>query len=166
MSGQADPINAAALQDHMVPSVELLAVNLHTVEYDYVGGAIPRGSDREAPVQFSLVAHRPSKSHIIVEFGLKIHDAEMMKMNVVYRARFRRSDLPETLAERDEYWRIVCAKLAPIVMYPYIRETVHSLTSKSGLPNAILPVLNVGAIVEPASINLPKEPENDDDLPD
>lgn len=130
--------------------VELIALNLHDVAFHATGRA-PNG-ETEAGIRLGVRTSRPSRSELIVQLTMDLDHAEVLKFSVQYRLRLRLSRDPE--GDLDDFWRLCAARLAPTIAFPYFRETVNSLTAKANIP-LLLPVTNVGALLDPSEIKLP-----------
>jgi hypothetical protein len=146
-------------QEDVGPGVELLAINLHDVIFHASGRAWDPDSD--SSLSLSVGTTRPSRLEIIVQVSLEVDDGPVVRATVAYRLRLK---VTKDLADGDleAFLRLTAARLAPVIAYPYIRETLHGLAMKSGLP-LVLPIANVGAMLNPDQVNVPPAPEEEDD---
>ena len=64
---------------------------------------------------------------------------DVVTLKVEFHGRFKvdESSFP---MDRLDHW---ADHNAPMVLYPYIREHVYSLTSKVGLPEGLLPLIEI-----------------------
>ncbi|MBR9991200.1 MAG: hypothetical protein KFH98_15670 [Gemmatimonadetes bacterium] len=132
--------------------VNLLAVNLHDVEFKRLKD--PDGPlDAGGQLQLAIKVARPNETDLVVHILFRTEHPQLFKASALYGLRFRLEDDAD-VGDREEYWRLVAAQLAPVIAYPYARETLNSLAAKAGISGLILPVLNVGAIVPPSDISL------------
>lgn len=46
----------------------------------------------------------------------------------------------------------VAVRVGPVVVYPYLRETLSTLSTRAGMAPIVLPVMNVGAVFDPADL--------------
>ena len=152
-SSEAGPVTNAPEQTISAPTpgVKLRALVLHELEFKRFGGQAPP-AELEVPTRFRLGTHRLAEDALGVEFSLEIEQEDVVAFRIVYRAVFvRETDRP---APEDDlpFWRSVAGRVAPIVIFPYMRETFTGLAAKAGLPQLFLPVLNIGGIFPSESI--------------
>lgn len=143
------------------PGAELKSVHLQDAHLRRLG-SWPK-SGKKAPqfdTEFGLTAKRLTDSLLGVEFGVTVKRERVVDAHVKYRMTFEVQGEPGE--ERDSMLRGVAARLAPIVAYPYVRETITSLFLKAGGPHLILPVLNVGALFSPDEIKITELEDNED----
>jgi preprotein translocase subunit SecB len=132
-------------------AVELIALNLHGVTFRMQG----RGAGvRDVRLNLSLNTGRPSSSDLLVRLTFSIEDADVFKAEAGYGLRFRLKEDAQ-LEDVATYWRTVAAQLAPVITYPYVRELINSLGLQSGMGRALLPVMNIGAVISPDSVEIP-----------
>jgi preprotein translocase subunit SecB len=136
-----------------VPKADLLTLQLHGVEFRKLGDwPLPKGHESNLEINFAVSAVRFDEGQLGVEFGAIIHREDVVRLTIDYRLVFR-VHAAETESE-DTLFREVASRIAPIVAYPYIRETVSSLFTKAGGPHLTLPVLNVGGMFSPDQIEV------------
>jgi preprotein translocase subunit SecB len=103
--------------------------------------------------RFSLGATRLEAGVLGVDFGVDFEFPDVCHLKVSYRMVFQVDVTPGE--DETVLFQKVASRLAPIVSFPYIRETIASLTVKAGASVPILlPVLNVGAIFKPEAISI------------
>lgn len=77
-----------------------------------------------------------STLHMLVRLTDDEHDSVFAEIRVAYSAGYR-SDLEMT----DEIFEVFGDLNLPVNVYPYLREYVHTATSRMGLPGLVLPTL-------------------------
>ena len=134
-------------------AVTVNAVVLHSASFETIGSMPVAGDERHMETTFELSTSWTEEGLLGVQFGLAVEIKETCNANIVFRGYFRRPDGQEPKAREDPFWQTVAARLAPTMIYPYIRETFTSLALKAGAPTTlILPVINVGAIWKPDEV--------------
>lgn len=112
------------------------------------------GDVAEPPiVNFELGVARPSNVGLDIKLDVSLTHEGVLRAGLTYVGRFLR--LEAGAAPREEDLRFFAAKIAPTVLYPFIRETLASLVVKTGLPPLILPVLNFGEVFDPNEVEIP-----------
>lgn len=109
--------------------------------------------ENEARFRLRFSAARTEDASVTIELGAEGTTPENMRFEIGYQATLTveqpdangGADLGETLAN-------VAFRLGPVVAYPYIRETLTTLTTKAGIQSVVLPIINVGAIFEPSEL--------------
>lgn len=143
-----------------VPKAELLTLHLHGAEFRTLENwPPPNGEALNIEINFAVSAVRLEGDQLGVEFGAIINREGLVHLTIDYRLIFRVR--PDEAESEDDLFRKVASRIAPIVAYPYIRETASSLFVKAGGPHLTLPVLNVGGMFSPDQIeigSLPQEP--------
>jgi len=136
--------------------VQLTALFLRSLRFERLPqNEAPAPTSGELDANIGLGVGRPARDRLNVELSVAFETPGAARVEVTYLAQFRRaSDAPAETPEED-YWRAIAAQVAPVVLYPYIRETINSLTGKAGIPSMILPVVNFRAMFDPAEIAIP-----------
>ena len=137
----------------LTPGIRLHALTLHDVEFRRTGAKVP-AADTEIPTLFQLGTTRLQAEALGVEFSLEVNLPDTFFARVVYRAVFVREGPPVSAEEEEAMWRAVAGRVAPMAIYPYIRETLSGLTARAGLPAVVLPILNIGGMFPPESIRI------------
>jgi preprotein translocase subunit SecB len=151
------PTRPAKPASQVRSSANLVGMALHEARFKRIGPwPVPREDDGfDADTQFGLTARRLNRGELGVELELKVTVPEVFESAVSYRMQF--SFDPDEIDEM-ETCRAIAARVAPIVSYPYIREVLSSLAMRAGSPVPFtLPVLNVGAMFDPESIEITDE---------
>ncbi len=129
---------------------QVVALSLQELSFERLEGAPPEGK-HETPVEFGLSVGDPSSGSLPIRLAVTIDERPAYRLRVVYGAVFRPTeDAPDE--NREASWRIVAARLAPTILYPFIRETIATVLQKAGLPALIAPVINFASLLPPEEI--------------
>jgi preprotein translocase subunit SecB len=146
---------------------EIHRLTLQLLEfYRTSDGDIEPGVDVDAEIKWSLGLEWIAYQSIIgVELGVTLNAPAHFRLRAVFRAILE----PKAPKEDDMYWRTLAARVGPVVLFPFVRETVAAATARSGFPAAIMPIISAGNLFDPATINMPPVPGHEKpihDLPD
>lgn len=113
----------------------------------------PAAPANEVPVELRIGLFRPSQTLLTVAVTVTVQLEEPFEVQATYAGEF---ELDEDVAEDDQErtLQICAAQLAPLVLYPYLRETVMNLTSRARGDTAVLPILSF-ATTNPEDIKIP-----------
>lgn len=137
-----------------MPGVKLQAVYLDAANFLRLGGN--PSPDSESKINFELTVGREGPDALSTRMILDVLTSGVLETRISYVAHFTRTgEMPPE--KQSEFWQQVVARLAPVILFPYIRETFSGFCSKSGIPNAILPIVNAGRIWDPKEIEIPEE---------
>lgn len=122
----------------------------------------------DAKFRLDLLVYRPAEDRVLVELVAESDEASTATFNVSYRTTLTVQPEPGKAGELDydEVLKNIASQIGPVVVYPYIRETISSVSAKSGLKPIVLPVMNVGAMFDPASLVLPPVPDTEGEQKD
>jgi preprotein translocase subunit SecB len=137
----------------ITPPVNVNLEGLFLLALDFQSKGKPQGGLLNVPVNLKLALLRPEENVLVADLSLTIDMPTVVSATITYRCVFRAAAAP--VEEPNLYWRMVAARIAPAVAYPYIRETFGYLSLKAGHPQPLLPVMNVGAFFDPQTIDLP-----------
>jgi hypothetical protein len=129
--------------------------NLHTLRFSWGGTEPPELTTSE--VEYTLGLHRFGRSEIGVEFGIRIEGVPDLEAEVSYRMIVSLKDGSSEAENPDTALRQIAARLAPVAIYPFLREGLASVATRAGIRDLILPIQNVGALFSPDEISLPEE---------
>lgn len=115
---------------------------------------------QEVEMALSLAFHRHSSRRMVIALGVTVPLDYPYSIEVMYAGDFALADDVDAGDVEDE-WRRTAAELAPIVLYPYVRELVSDLTRRSQAEQLTLPVLAFSAI-DASSIEFPPPPPGAD----
>jgi len=119
-------------------------------------GKLPHEASESPTANFALTIGRPSADALIVELGLSLDHKEVLRSEVVYAGQWVSTDGGEAMSDQD--LKYFAAKVAPSILYPFLRETLASLSVKAGLPPLVLPVVNFERVFNPADVAVPPPP--------
>jgi preprotein translocase subunit SecB len=92
-------------------------------------------------VRFDLRYGRKHERHLGVELRARVEAGDWARVTLAYRVGFVfRGVIGED--ELATSMRLLATQVAPQALYPFIRETVLSLTQKSGGPPITLPLVD------------------------
>jgi preprotein translocase subunit SecB len=133
---------------------------VHARFLDTVGPeAVDATGVTDAGFSLSMLFGRPSSwRRLTIAIGVVFDIEHPFRLEVMYAGEFEMSD--EVLVDdRESHWRKVAAQLAPVILYPYIREVVHNLTGRSQSGELVLPVLSFLGMAE-EELEIPSPPED------
>lgn len=119
---------------------------------------------RSGNPELGLGIQRWSHDTIGVQLSAKIEDVEMISSRI--DCRLELSIIPvdkEREVDFDRELRYAAARVAPVIMYPYIRETIMGLSLKAGLEPVVMPVINVAALFDPEELDVSPFSEEDEE---
>jgi hypothetical protein len=132
------PVIKPAPYDVQPERIFLLEVNIrHLVESS---GFTPaqEGEIEEGEIGVVLTLGRPSDRTLLVCITLQIENSRWYEGATTYGAEFRMGeDVPPEAMEST--WRYVVSQLAPITLYPFLREILLNVTSRTLAPKLVLP---------------------------
>lgn len=120
-------------------------VDVHLVHARYLDtespSVQPRAITDEVPVGLQMAFDRPAVDRMTIALTVRVEIERPYRIEVTYAGQFIMDDTVSE-DEREEVWRRAAAQVAPIVLYPYIRELVSSLTNRGRAEPFVLPVLS------------------------
>lgn len=132
--------------------VRISAPRLVALEFSFTGDALP---DEPLNVEFGLNLHRFGALELGVEFSVEIKDVPDLAARVAFRMIYSLVEGSPEASDPDLAFRLVAARMAPVAMYPFMREALVSVSQKALLEPLLLPVRNIGALWDPGAIALP-----------
>jgi hypothetical protein len=135
--------------------VQITDPALREFTFKYEGtGEIPDG----APINYEwgLSLHRLGLLELGVEFTVGVAVAGL-EGRVVYRVAFELDAGSDAAAEPAKPLTVLATRLAPQILYPYVREVYSSAAHRAGV-NFTLPIQNVGALFSPDQVQIPEAP--------
>lgn len=128
----------------------IVALALQELNFKRLEGAPPKGP-HETPVEFTLAVGEPSSGALPIQLTVQMEEKDAFRVLVTYSVVIQQlQEVPEE--EREQTWRVLAARIAPTVMYPYIRETISSLVQKAAFPSFIAPIINFAKLIPPEEI--------------
>lgn len=133
--------------------VSVVSVALVTCVLERIQILSGETQDDALDITFKLGLGRPSGNELVVQMTFRFERLHGLRLELTYGVHFRRTAPVE---DEDRYWRDVATQVAPVVLYPYVRETVTALTSRAAVPPVILPIVNFKTLIDPASLDIPR----------
>lgn len=144
--------------EHWGGGVQFRQVRLASLVFDAGPDAeVPEDED-EVTGNFILNIARLSLTEIAVEFGLEVEGIPDVTAKCTYRALYRlRPGSPE---ERQPEAALlgVATRVAPVMLYPFVREALQNAASRAGLADFLLQIVNFASLF--SDIELPPLEEN------
>lgn len=143
-------------------SIHLGQPKLHRVRFavadDLVeaSGIQDKKKEQKVDVNFGLTLARPSMNEIGTELAVTFRDNEYPDIEVAYRIEARVDLNEDSTVELEEALKTVAAQISPAALYPYIRETLGSLSTRAGATPIVLPVVNFRRVFDLDAITIPK----------
>jgi hypothetical protein len=139
------------LSDPPRPNATLEGLELLDVEFHRYNDWPTDGGEQSYKSTFTLGASSIQEGQLGVELGIRISEPELFDLEIRYRATFA-AVTPISDDVADEFWRGVATRLAPVVIFPYVRESASAILGRSGNSGFHLPILNVGLMFDPAKV--------------
>lgn len=144
-------------KEHWGQGVEVSSPKLVDLAFRFEGEDLP---DPPFNITYSIALHRFTALRLGVQFGAEIVDIPDFTARAVYRMIFTLKPESPEAADPEHAFGIIIARMAPVAMYPFIREALASISQKALLPALILPVQNVGSLWKVGELELPAPPED------
>lgn len=94
----------------------------------------------------------PQEDLLTVRLRYRMIDPAVMDIDVAYAVVLRRTEKFEFDGDDLTAWRHVAARLAPVILYPFVRETIATTLQKAGLEGPMPPILDFRRVFDPANI--------------
>ncbi len=148
-SGLTDPIDLGDFR-LMISDPELLRITFErNLESEVQSNQGEPADTSDVEFRLGFGAARTGDNAVTIELSVTTADGSPISFDITYRLTLTvepiADDKPIGL---EKVLPEVAARVGPVVMYPYIRETLASLSAKAGRKPFVLPVMNVGAIFE------------------
>lgn len=135
--------------------VQVTGIVLRTLRFERLDHDGVEDTDATLDTSFGIGVGRPGADLLNVELTVSFEKPGAARVEMAYVAQFKRTrDLPRGKSD-EEFWQTVASQVGPVVLYPFIRETATSLTTKAGLGPLLLPIVNFKALFEPKEIAIP-----------
>lgn len=106
------------------------------------------------PVSLTLAFHRHALNRLTIALAVEAEFSKPYRIEVIYAGTFRLTDeVPPD--EIEESWKRCAAQVAPIVLYPFVREIMANLSSRGRSEPLVLPILAFQGL-DPETIKIPK----------
>lgn len=142
------------LAAELAPKAQLTSLELGELHFQR-RGLWPQAGDSgyDVDTRFGIQAVRIGPGELGVKFELSMKLPDVFELMVSYRMTFT-APAPQGIGE-VQFFQRVAARVAPIVAFPYIRESIASITAKAGATSPVLlPIMNVGAMFQPESLKI------------
>jgi preprotein translocase subunit SecB len=129
-----DPIRVSA------PVLRSLEFRRKTAETSSVVGEPP-----EVTVSFSISLKRISFDSLGIELGVTLVDHPRVEASAAYRAVFTIVEATPGVTspgEVDARLAEIVRDVAPVALYPYIREAIGSASTRAGMDQLVLPIVD------------------------
>jgi len=138
-------------------SIRLVAgpeLSLLEVRKDVAAREIPPGH----PVEFklNLGLNRLGENVLGVELSLQIANVPGLALNVAYRAVVEVADPPTDPIALNAAMKQIGGRVAPSLMYPFIRETVVSSLQRALLTAIVPPIVNFANVFDLENLAVPE----------
>lgn len=132
------PLITKAPYDVQPERVFLLEVNIRTTGFALADREIEEGDIEEGEIGVLLTLGRPADRTLLVLITLTFENSRWYEGTTTYGAEFRMAEHvpPEDM---ESTWRYVASELAPITLYPFLREVLLNVTSRTLAPKLVLP---------------------------
>lgn len=140
----------------LVSGIETSAPKMARLRFEWDGAALPE--DAEWAYGWGISVVRPSALRIGVEFMVSIEDIPGLTAEVAYRMIFDLDPDSEEAKNAEHSLRTIAARLAPVAMYPFMREALVSAANRALVTNLILPIVYVGKLFTPEELEFPDAP--------
>lgn len=142
--------------------VRITAPALASLHFEWDGSQAALTLDGPMQVDYVLNVYRFDRLSVGVGFGLHVIGIEGLTASAVFRMKAElEPDSPEA-SEPESAFRQFAARVAPLAIYPFVREALASAAIKANLPAVVLPITNVGGVFTPDEIELPEPPSEGD----
>ncbi len=91
-------------------------------------------------VTYTILLDRQGLRRMGIALSVNVGFQKPYRIEAIYAGTFRLSDAVAD-ADVDEHWRQCAARLAPVILHPFLREVVFNLTSRSRSDGYLLPVI-------------------------
>lgn len=114
----------------------------------------PPEAKHQVDIQVGLGVVPPERDTILVRLEMKVRDESFMRIETAWVVELCKTSSFEFNGTEEEAWRHIAARLAPVLLYPFVRETIVSTLKKAGLDEPIPPILDFRQVFDPDSISL------------
>jgi preprotein translocase subunit SecB len=112
----------------------------------------------EVPFSIKFAFVRPSLRKLVMAMICQIETEKPYALEVMYAGAFLMEE-SFPIDSIETTWKSFAAEVAPVILYPYVREFVSDLTTRGRAASLTLPVLYVGLGLDPDTLILPQPEE-------
>ncbi|MFA5480364.1 MAG: protein-export chaperone SecB [Candidatus Muiribacteriota bacterium] len=133
-----------------INEIDLKEVIVSKINYDFKNELFKNKIENKIEVDFDVNFESFSSSYkqktLIVECPLKISlnfekskkNQNILELNVAYKVLFSLKNKPD-----EEILNFFYRNIVIFIIFPYFRELVNDITTKSGIPGIILPLIKI-----------------------
>ncbi|MFC1531203.1 protein-export chaperone SecB [Gemmatimonadota bacterium] len=132
--------------------IDIVSCRLDHIHFIRRGGSEDVDDSREVDTKVELGVAAPEGDTLSVRLKLTLDDAPVARISVAYVVTLRKTEQFRFEGSEADAWRNIAARLAPVILYPFLRETVATTLQKSGLPGPVPPILDFRRVFEPSEI--------------
>jgi preprotein translocase subunit SecB len=132
-----------------------LGIKIHSCRLDslvFHRRGQPSESEHAIESEVGLGVSEPQGNLLTVRLNYRMADAAVMDIDAAYVVVLRRTEKFEFDGDELTAWRHIAARLAPVILYPFIRETIAATLQKAGLEGPMPPILDFRHVFDPANI--------------
>ena len=137
--------------------IELVSHRLDELHFMREGQPDPGGPARPVDIQVQLSVSEPEGESLSVRVGLRMKDPSVMSIDAAYIVVLRMTDQFLFEGSVEEEWKKIASRLAPVILYPFLRETIASTLQKAGLEVPMTPILDFRRVFDPDQIRFESE---------
>ena len=132
---------------------------LRQVQFEVLPTADPESADNA--MSLGLGVDRLGQWAVGIELTAQSEDDSPVVFSIAYRVVLTVEPVGNSGPDIDSDTTLkeVSARLGPVILYPYVRETLSSLSVKAGRKPLVLPVINAGMAFDPGEVELPPAPD-------
>jgi hypothetical protein len=139
--------------------VRISAPLLASLHFDWQGSrATIEAVLDELQVEYVLNVYRFDRLTVGVGFGVHLAGIEGLTASSVFRMTVALDPASPEAIDPEMAFRQFAARVAPLSIYPFVREALASAAIRAGLPSIVLPITNVGGIFTQDEIEVPDPP--------
>jgi hypothetical protein len=144
----------ASEQQEWGAGVSISAPRLYSIEFSRESeDQIP--DDAVAQIGFSLKLSRETRLSMGVELGVIVDGVEGLLASARYRMIVTLIEGSPEASDAETAFRQAASRLAPTILYPYVREALGTTAMKAQVPNFVLPVVNFGEVFNMDEVVVP-----------
>jgi len=151
MSAKAEGAVDASIRLVAGPELRILEVRK-----DDGAQEIPEGFQVEFKLDLGL--NRLGANVLGIELSMQIVNVPGVSIHVVYRSVFEIENPPAEPKALDGALRQIGGRVAPSLMYPFIREAIVSSLQRALLPTFVPPIVNFATVFDVANLTVPEAP--------
>jgi len=141
------------------PSVKLISgPEMQNLEFRKGENFIPPKDDSQVEIKLNLGLNRFSETVLGVELTMEIVEVPDLDVQVAFRAVFEIENPPEDSSMLDKHLLHLGGRVAPSLLYPFIREATISALQKALLAPIVPPIMNFDQVFDLKDLTVPPQP--------